>query len=183
MAQQQRWRRAAGIASNFLLVLFVVACLQAFTRLPLAAFGVVPRTLWGLNGILFAPLLHGSWAHLFANSLPLWILTLLLFADPRYKPWSTLCVIWFAAGFGTWLIGRGGAIHLGASGIIFGEVAYLLFCGFLMRSWRAAFVALAVFVFFGGIFYGVLPQQNGVSWEGHLCGALGGFWAAWRTHR
>jgi membrane associated rhomboid family serine protease len=71
---------------------------------------------------------------------------------------------------------------VGASSLIFGLVAYLIVAGFLMGSWRAVFVAAAVLFFFGGIFYGVLPQAGPISWEGHLSGAIAGVWAGRRNH-
>jgi membrane associated rhomboid family serine protease len=149
----------------------------------LKQFGIVPRTVAGLPGIALAPLLHASAAHLFANALPLFVLLVLLFADRAYRPGRSLAAIWIVSGLGTWLIGRGHAVHLGASSIVYGLVTYLLVAGFRLRSWRAALVALLVLVLYGGLWYGVLPRSGPVSWEGHLCGALAGAWAAWRQHR
>ena len=142
--------------------------LQREKRVTLAGFGIVPRTVPGLAGIAFSPLLHASPAHLLANALPLFVLLVLLFCDRHYYPVLTLSSIWFFSGLGTWLIGRGNTVHIGASSIIFGLVAYLIVAGFLMRSWRSAIVAIVVALAFGGIFYGVLPQTGPISWEGHL---------------
>jgi membrane associated rhomboid family serine protease len=150
----------------------------------LRGLGIVPRTASGLVGIAFAPLLHGSTAHLLANLVPLFVLSALMFADRGYRPGWTLACIWVTSGLGTWLIGRGQAVHLGASSLIYGLVAYLVFSGILMRSWRAAFVALVVLLMYGGVWYGLLPQRGPVSWEGHLCGAVAGLFAArWRHGR
>lgn len=148
----------------------------------LTVFGIIPRTVPGLIGIICSPLLHASPAHLLANALPLFILLVLLFWNRHYYPGVTVCSIWFFSGLGTWLIGRRENVHIGASSIIFGLVAYLIVAGFLMRSWRSATVAVIVLIVFGGIFYGVLPQQGPISWEGHLSGALAGIWAAKRNH-
>ena len=161
--------------------------LQRGQRLTLAGFGIVPRTLSGLAGIAFSPLLHASPAHLLANALPLFVLLVLLFWDRHYYPALTLASIWFFSGLGTWLIGRaseGGRpiIHIGASSIIFGLVTYLIVAGFRMKSWRSAVVALLVFIGFGGLLYGLLPRAGPISWEGHLSGALAGVWAAIRNH-
>jgi len=164
-----------------------VVCLVglATALLPgLRGLGIMPRTLPGLVGVVFAPLLHASATHLVANLLPLFVLLALLFADRGYRPGWTLGFIWMASGLGTWLIGRGPAVHLGASSIIYGLVAYLVAAGLMMRSWRAAFVALVVLLLYGGVWYGLLPQRGPVSWEGHLCGALAGLVAArWRHRR
>jgi membrane associated rhomboid family serine protease len=184
-------QEATRISASLVSMLFIVEAadliLQGMSRLTLAGFGIVPRTVPGLIGIAFSPLLHASPAHLLANALPLFILLVLLFWDHHYHPAVTLCSIWFFSGLGTWLIGRGSdgrhpIVHIGASSIIFGLVAYLIVAGFMMNSWRSAIVAILVFLAFGGIFYGVLPQHGPVSWEGHLSGALAGIWAAKRNH-
>jgi membrane associated rhomboid family serine protease len=173
---------ALEIAGGFVAVLCGIYLLQLLLPAPWGRLAILPRTEAGLAGVLFAPLLHASFSHLVSNAAPLLVLLVVLFSDPRYRPEPTLAVIWLASGLGTWLIGRGGAVHLGASGLVFGLVSYLIVSGLLMRSWRAAIVALAVFFLFGGIAYGLLPQPGPVSWEGHLCGALAGAASAHRTH-
>src|ERR1044071_5737045 len=172
-------------------VLFLVEAADLLLRQqnhrPLTGLGIVPRTVPGLVGIAFSPLLHASPAHLLANALPLFVLLVLLFWDRHYYPGVTLASIWFFSGLGTWLIGRSSddgrpIVHIGASSIIFGLVTYLIVAGFLMKSWRSAMVALVVLIGFGGIFYGALPHAGPISWEGHLSGALAGVWAAKRNH-
>jgi len=173
---------AAHTSSLLVASLFVVEGVDQLTMLHLDHLGIVPRTLIGLRGIVFSPLLHANFAHLVANAIPLWILLSLLFADRHYEPGGTLAMIWLVSGVGTWLIGRGQSVHVGASSLIYGLVTYLIVAGFLMRSWRAALIAMGVLLFYGGLFYGALPQAGPISWEGHLCGALTGFWAARRIH-
>ena len=162
-------------------VLFIVGFFKFFLGFPLQAFGIIPRTLWGLVGIACSPLIHASPAHLMANAVPLFVLLTLLLLDKRYYPVRTLGLIWLASGLGTWLIGRP-AVHIGASSIIYGLLIYLIASGFMMKSWRSAFVALLVLICYGGIIYGVLPQRGPVSWEGHLSGAVAGYWAALKNH-
>jgi len=173
---------SAFLVSILFLIEFADLILRHERHITLSGLGIVPRTVPGLVGIAFSPLLHASPAHLLANALPLFILLILLFWDRHYYPVVTLSSIWFFSGLGTWLIGRGDTVHIGASSIIFGLVAYLIAAGFLMKSWRSAIVAMIVFICFGGIFYGVLPQAGPISWEGHLSGALAGIWAAKRNH-
>jgi membrane associated rhomboid family serine protease len=180
--------QASGLmVSTLFIVEFADLFLQHARHTTLAGFGIVPRTIPGLAGIAFSPLLHASPAHLLANALPLFVLLILLFWDRHYSPVLTLASIWFFSGLGTWLIGRGSdegrpIVHIGASSIIFGLVTYLIVAGFMMKSWRSAIVALLVLVGFGGIFYGVMPHAGPISWEGHLSGALAGVWAAKRNH-
>ncbi len=173
--------RAVFISAAFIAVLFLVKAVEVFFALPLSRFGIIPRTVIGLPGILFSPFLHGSMHHLLANSVPLFVLLVLLLSNPQYHPYRALAFIWLASGFGTWLIGRGGAVHIGASSIVFGLAAFLIVAGLTMRSWRSAFIAIFVFLFYGGIFYGALPQPGPISWEGHLCGAVAGAWSARRS--
>ena len=186
--------RAGGffpaVQTSFRLVglMFFLKALEVLFPISFARFGIVPRTQEGLIGVLFSPLLHGNGAHLLANAPPLFILLTLLFWDRKYHPARTLALIWLASGLGTWLIGRNGdaahpTVHIGASSVIYGLVVYLLVAGFLMDSWRAVFVAIGVGVAYGGIFYGVLPQAGPISWEGHLCGAIAGFFTARHNHR
>ncbi len=174
--------KAAQISASLVLALFAVKGVEIMLHISLAGFGVVPRTESGLIGIVFSPLLHANAAHLIANAVPLFVLLVILFWDRYYHPGRTLALIWLASGFGTWLIGRGDRVHIGASSLIFGLVSYLIVAGFLMDSWRSVGVALLVFFLFGGIFFGVIPQPGPISWEGHLSGAIAGVWAARRTH-
>ena len=174
--------QAAQISVASVSVLFLVEGFDFLTSFSLDQFGIVPRTRAGLIGIFFSPLLHANFTHLIANAVPLLVLLILLFWDRHYYPVRTLALIWLASGLGTWLIGRGNAVHIGASSIIFGLVAYLIASGLWMRSWRSAFVAALVLLLYGGIFFGVLPQPGPISWEGHLTGAVAGLWAAKRNH-
>ncbi len=147
-----------------------------------AQFGILPRTTAGLAGILFAPLLHGSWGHLFVNSGPLLVLLVLLFLNARTRPWPSLAALWIFSGLGTWLIGRGGTVHIGASGLIYALAAFLIVAGWRLRHWFAALTAIGVVIFYGGLFLGTLPWTVGqsVSWEAHLSGALAGVLVAAR---
>jgi membrane associated rhomboid family serine protease len=163
--------------------MFLILGLELVLHLNLGRFGILPRTEVGLIGIAFAPLLHGSVQHLLANAAPLFVLLTLLLSNPGYRPYSTLVWIWVASGLGTWLIGRGNAVHIGASSVIFGVAAFLIAAGIFLKSWRSAFVAVLVFLLYGGIFYGVLPQNGPVSWEGHLAGSLAGFGAAFAQRK
>ena len=161
--------------------LFLVMALEIIFRQSLLQYGIRPRTIAGLPGIVFSPLLHGSVSHLLANAVPLLVLLILLRGNPAYHPNRTLSLIWVASGLGTWLIGRGNATHIGASSIVFGLVAFLIVAGFQLKRWLPAAVALLVFLLYGGIFFGALPQAGPISWEGHLCGIIAGAWTARNT--
>jgi len=181
MPGKSTFPRAVFGSALFIAVLFLIKGIEYLFHLPLEQFGIVPRTATGLVGILFSPLLHGNMHHLLANAVPLFVLLVLLLSNPQYHPYQTLALIWIASGLGTWLIGRGGAVHIGASSIVFGLAAFLIVAGLTMKSWRSAIVAIFVFLLYGGIFYGALPQTGPISWEGHLCGAVAGAWIARRV--
>ena len=171
---------AVKVSLTVLAIMFVVTGAQMLFGPFLNRFGILPRTTIGLLGIMFSPLLHANLQHLLANALPLLVLLTLLWSNREYHPGRTLALIWVASGLGTWLIGRGQAIHLGASSLVFGLVAFLILAGFRAKSWSSVLVAILVIALYGGVFYGVLPQAGPSSWEGHLCGALAGVWAASR---
>lgn len=181
--RQNRWLDAIETSSLLVGLMFLIALLDWILPMDLRVFGILPRTVRGLVGILVSPLLHLGFAHLAANALPLLVLLILLFGQHHYAPERTLAWVWLGSGFGTWLIGRGGAVHIGASSIIYGLVAYLIAAGWWMRSWRSILVAALVLLFYGGAFYGLLPQGGTVSWEGHLAGAVAGFIVARQTHK
>lgn len=183
------FRQAFEFSCFFVGVLFLTFAVDILFGHRLSAFGILPRTAHGLLGIAFSPLLHANLTHLVANSIPLLVLNTLLFWDRKYQPGTTLAVIWLLSGLGTWLIGRNMAnglpvIHIGASAVIFGIAAYLIAAAFWMQRWRSALIAIVVFLLYGGIFFGALPQASAtpISWEGHFCGVLAGIWCAYRLH-
>lgn len=141
---------------------------------PLREFGIIPRSVSGLIGIPLAPFLHANVSHLAANTGALLILGLILFTLEGPRMFGILAVIALFGGLGTWLIGRGDSIHLGASGVIYGIFGYILAAGIFKRSIASIIGALVVLGLYGGLIWGVLPTQTCVSWEGHLCGFLAG---------
>ena len=163
------------------IVIFVAAIWAVFILdlvLPLERLGLVPRSLFGLTGIVTMPFLHGNFSHLLSNSLPLVILLgLMVLSRPR--PWSTLVLLTLLSGAALWLLGRP-ALHIGASGLIYALMGFLIGAGILERRLVPALVALFVGLTYGlSIIGGILPGQKGVSWEGHLLGLLAGAALAW----
>lgn len=187
-ARKHSFGYAVEAAAPLIAIMALIKVLEILTGRSLAGLGIQPRSVHGLIGILTAPLLHGSVAHLLANIGPLYILLVLLFWDKTYHPSRTLTTIWLASGLGTWAIGRSTGpegqptVHIGASSLIFGLVAYLLAAGILTAKWRTFFVAVLVFLIFGGIYVGMLPNNGPISWEGHLSGAAAGLFAAYNNH-
>jgi membrane associated rhomboid family serine protease len=149
----------------------------------LNAFGIRPRTVDGLWGIFFAPLLHSNFAHLMANTVPLLILGwFVLLRGGRTFAVVTMVTI-VVSGLGTWLIGPVNTIHIGASGLVFGYFGYLIIASYFERSLVSVLWAVLVFFLYGSLLWGVLPQGNGISWQGHLFGFVGGGVAAYLLAR
>lgn len=140
-------------------------------------YGILPRNLIGLRGILFAPFLHNGLGHLIGNTIPFVILGWLVMLREITDFAAVSVIAALVSGLGTWLLGSRG-IHIGASGVIFGYLGYLLARGYFERSGTAIAISLFVGTLYGSLLWGIFPLQYGISWEGHLFGLLGGILAA-----
>lgn len=173
-------RARQGLVTVALFAAALVVCFildQLSNRYFTHLLAVDPRNIDGLDGIVFAPLLHADTAHLTSNILPLVIFGFLAFLDGARRFALAVALSWGASGLGAWLFGFGPTI--GASGVIFGLFTYLLARGFYNRNWKQIALAAVLFLVYGSILWGVLPQANsGVSWQAHLFGAMGGLAAA-----
>ena len=167
----------ASVASLLALV-WAVGMLNILFDYRLSEYGVVPRTVDGLIGIPLMPFLHGSFDHLLVNTLPAVILGGLVAIQGSKKFLTATVFITLVGGGALWVVGRS-AVHVGASGLIFGYFGYLIARAWYTRSLGAVLIAVVVAVVYGGILLGVLPFfQEGVSWEGHLTGLIAGALAA-----
>lgn len=146
-------------------------------------YGIRPRTERGLWGILASPFLHGGFDHLIGNSVPFLILGWLTMFRERWHFALVTVMAMLLGGLGVWTFGATGSVHIGASGVIFGYLGFLLLSGFFERLFGAILVSLGVGVAYGGLVWGVLPSQPGISWEGHLFGFLAGILAAYVAAR
>jgi membrane associated rhomboid family serine protease len=146
-------------------------------------FGVVPRSLGGLLGILAAPFLHASWGHLLHNTISFLMIGWILMLRNRRDVYLVGGLAALTAGLGTWLVGVDHSVHLGASGVVFGLLGYLLSRGVFERKIWPILGTLVGLFFFAGSLRGLFPGVPGISWEGHLCGFLGGILAAWWSAR
>jgi membrane associated rhomboid family serine protease len=155
-----------------------IEIIDQLTGRSLDRFGIIPRTQMGLRGILFAPFLHGSFSHLISNTIPFLILGWLVMIRQTSDFFVVSAIAMLVGGLGTWLLGTP-AIHIGASGVIFGYLGFLLLRGYFERSLVSIFFSVMVGILYGSLIWGVLPNQPGISWEGHLFGFIGGGIAAW----
>lgn len=141
------------------------------------AYGIMSRRAWGLRGIVTAPLIHGSWKHLISNTVPLFVLTFISLYFYRKVAMRAFWLVYFLTGAAVWLFARP-VSHIGASGVIYGLVAFMFWNGIFRRSLRSIVLAAIVMLLYSGMFLGVLPDQEGISWESHLIGSLAGIFAA-----
>ena len=175
------WTRAAFVISGFVVLLYAIEFVDTLMDNRLDQEGVQPQERDGLLGILFAPLLHAGWGHLAANTLPLMLLGFLILLSGVGQWLEVTAIVWFVGGLGTWLVAAPNTVHLGASVLVFGWLVHLILRGFFTRRPGQIVLGLVVLFLYGGVLWGVLPGQTGISWQGHLFGAVGGGLAAWLT--
>ncbi|MBU2551614.1 MAG: rhomboid family intramembrane serine protease [Proteobacteria bacterium] len=175
------------LGQNVIIALVVVAILWGvliadwFLPLDLRRFGIRPGSSGIPWGVLFSPFLHANTAHLAANSGALFVLLILSLSFGRLPALEALTVIVLGGGGLVWFFGQRGTVHIGASGVIFGLIGFLIFAGLFHRNWKALILSLIVFFMYGASLLTLLVHTPGVSWSGHFFGFLSGVVAAWLT--
>ena len=172
------WQQAAALTGGFAVLLWALEIVDAASGHALDAYGVQPRTDDGLVGVAVAPMLHFGFDHLISNTVPVLVLGFLTLATGIARGLLATAIIWVIGGLGVWVLAQPGSNHAGASVLIFGWIVFLVVRGFLNRRPTEILIGVAVFLLYSGALLGVLPGQPGVSWQGHLFGAVGGFVAA-----
>src|SRR5579883_1164608 len=167
-------QQQVGFLVSLLALLWLIEIANFLLGQRLDLFGIHPRSLFGLLGIVCAPFLHGSFGHLIANTGPIFILGWLILLRGVDYFWQVSIFCAVASGLGVWLFSPGYSVTVGASGVIFGYLGFLLLRGFYERSPSSILISLLVLIDYGGVFWGLLPMRGGVSWQAHLFGFLGG---------
>ncbi|MFQ5447639.1 MAG: rhomboid family intramembrane serine protease [Saprospiraceae bacterium] len=163
---------------RFMVLLWGVHFIQIVTGTDFGAYGIYPREMFGLRGILLAPLIHANMQHLVSNSAPLFLLAvMILYFYPRVALRS-MAMIYVLTGVAVWLFARK-VFHIGASGVIYGLVSFVFWSGIFRRNVKSIILALIVTFLYSGLFLGILPNQRGISWESHLLGGLVGIFTAY----
>ena len=166
--------RSLIVPARMAILMWAIFFVEISFLIDFSFLGILPRTPFGIWGILFSPMLHGSFWHLTSNTFPLLFLgTTLYFFYERIAD-QVFLYCYFLTGFLVWIFGRY-TIHIGASGLIYGLAFFLIFFGFFRKDFRSLFISAVIVFMYGGLFYGILPNQAGVSWESHLLGAGVGF--------
>ena len=167
------------------IVLALLAAMWAFEIVDVALdnrldrYGIEPRDPDGLFGVVAAPFLHAGFGHLLANSIPFVVLGLLIALQGLGRVVAVTAIVMVVSGLGTWLVAPAGTIHIGASGVVFGYATYLLARGLFNRRAVEVLIGVGVAAVWGTALLGGLMPQEGVSWQGHFFGAVGGVIAAW----
>jgi membrane associated rhomboid family serine protease len=178
--------RPVGAAAVMVLLLMGLWALEALDQLSgnqLDYYGIRARDVDGLPEIFTAPFLHAGWDHLISNSVPFAVLGFLVLLGglARWLLSSLISIV--ASGLTAWVLTPANTIILGASGLIFGWLTYLLARGLWSRKPAQVLLAVVIMIVYGGMIWGILPNQAGISWQAHLGGAVGGVLAAWLLHR
>jgi len=153
--------------------MWMVYFISLSLNLDLSRMGILPRDMIGILGIISGPIVHADFSHLLSNTIPLLILGWTIFFFYSKVSYKTFIVIYVLTGLFVWMFARQ-VYHIGASGIVYGFVSFLFFSGIFRRDNKSIAIALIVTFLYGGIVWGVLPVQKGISWESHLFGGIAG---------
>jgi len=174
--ERKRFLNALYLPLILVVVMWIIRIVESLFDIDLGFLGVHPLSLEGLPGIVFMPFVHGSYSHIFANTVPFLVLGTALFYFYRGISLRVLIGIWFLSGLWTWFGGRE-SWHIGASGIIYGLSSFLFLSGVIRKDNRLAALSLIVAFLYGSLIWGVIPDfypEKNISWEGHLGGLVGG---------
>ena len=189
-SEKNRFKRALLVPLVYIAVIWVIFLMQTLTGFRPGTLGVLPRDLWGLTGILFSPLLHGSLDHIVSNSIPFIVMCTSIFYFYEKVAARGFIMMYFLSGIALWLLGnlffcgtefnRSCSLpHIGASGVVYALLSFIFWTGVFRKSLQSIILALVVTVMYSGYFAGIGPNQEGnVSWEGHLLGAIVGIFTA-----
>lgn len=174
---------AAMVMVLLLVGLWFLELLDQLSGNQLDQFGIHAREVDGMPEIFTAPFLHAGWDHLISNSLPFFVLGFLVLLSGMARWLVSSLIIIVISGMAAWFLTPANTIILGASGLIFGWLTYLLARGIWSRRAAQVVIAVLVLLVYGGLIWGVFPGNTGISWQAHLGGAIGGVLAAWLLHR
>jgi len=162
---------------TLVLLIWAVEGYEYLTDTQLSRFGIYPREWDGIFGIFTAPYLHSDLSHLGSNTVPLFVLTTIMVLFYKRVAVASYIIIQLLTGLAVWLFARQ-SYHIGASGVVYGLVAFVFWSGLFRRNIRSIILALIVVILYSGYFYGIVPNKEGVSWESHLFGGLVGIFTA-----
>ncbi len=176
--KERKWYLILFFPFLFVLVMLLVKLFELVLGINFYEYGIYPRKIKGLAGILFAPILHGDALHVISNAIPLLVLgggLFYYFKDLGYKIFFS---IYFATGLWVWVAARP-SYHIGASGVVYGLVTFFILSAILRKNKHLLFFSFLVIFLYGGLIWGIFPIKAQISWESHLMGAIAGLFMAW----
>ena len=168
----------AKILLALVALMWAVEVVDVIADHQLDQYGIEAREPQGLDGIVTAPFLHVGFGHLISNTIPFVIMGLLIAVEGARRLVAVFAIVALVSGLGTWIVAPEGSIHVGASGVVFGFATYLIARGWFNRRTSQIAIGLVILVIWGGVLVGGLQPREGISWQGHLFGAIGGVVAA-----
>ncbi len=171
--EKRRLKLSLIVPVFFLTAMWIVKFYEYSFDLNFARYGIYPRKINNLTGILLSPFIHGSFDHLISNSAPFLILGSSLFYFYKESAYKVFLLIWILSGFWVWIAGRP-AYHIGASGMVYGFASFIFFSGLLNKNKSLLSISLLVVFLYGSMVWGVLPLKPHISWESHLLGVITG---------
>ena len=175
---RKHFTRAIFFPLFFVGILWVVHLYKITFLQGYGSMGIYPRTQFGLMGILTSPLAHGDFQHLISNSVPLLVTLFMLFFFYRRIAVLAFILIYLFTGVSVWLFARQ-VFHIGASGLVYGLIAFIFWIGVFRRNIKSIILSLIIVILYSGYIMGVLPNQDGISWESHLAGGIVGIFVAY----
>ena len=173
MEEKKKFIHSLVFPTFFLVLIWVIKISEAALELSFSHLGLFPLEASGLKGILFSPLIHADFKHLFDNSVPLYLLGISIFYFYRPVAYRVFFLIWFITGLIVWLTARP-AYHIGASGLVYGFASFVFFSGIIRNNIHLLAISLIVVFMYGSLIWGILPYDLRISWESHLVGGLSG---------
>jgi membrane associated rhomboid family serine protease len=171
-------KKALWLPTLFTCVMWLSFGIFFYFGIDNSAFGIYPQRITSLHGILTSPFAHADLSHLFSNTAPLLFLSTALFYFYKQFAYRAFLLIWLISGTLLWIGGRQ-SFHIGASGLVYGLCFFMFAVGLFSRNKKLYPISLIVIFLYGSMIWGMIPQDNNISWEGHLFGALIGFSLAW----
>lgn len=175
--EKNRFYRSLVFPAVLVVIIWLIKLIEAGLHISFADLGLLPQTLSGLKGILFSPLLHGDWAHLSANTVPLFVLSAGLFYYYGKKALTIFILCWLVTGLWVWIFAKDTGIHIGASGVVYALATFHFTGGILRREPRMMAFSLLVVFLYGSLVWGIIPDffpEKNISWESHLLGGVAG---------
>lgn len=173
LTEKKRFLFALFFPINFIVLIWIVKLIEIYFNISFVEWGVLPRSISGLKGILLMPFIHSDYSHLINNSIPILILGSSLFYF--YRPVAFKVILWSTLMSGLWVwISARGNYHIGASGLVYSLFGFLFFSGFIRKHYRLVAISFLVAFLYGSMVLGIFPISKGVSFEGHLWGMLAG---------